>query len=302
MIRYSISDADLQDRIEAAKPGWSAAAQARTRRLLAAGEYIDGWEEGEHRIAWGDVKRVFRELQGNKCGYCERPLAAGGDKTPEIGASEHDIEHYRPKAEVTVWGSRKHAAAPQFGFKWVNVARGGYYWLAFDRWNYCTACKVCNTELKGSRFPIQGTPGTHGLSRRQLDSQEQPLLLYPLGTVDDDPQLHIEFNGVAPVAIKASPRGRATIEFFLLDRRDDLEQGRTRALLIAWNWIRLELEASSKQEETERRAKTDALIQDPRFQHANFIRSFVRLARSQPDKARALHAAAMADCAESVNP
>lgn len=296
MIRYPISDDELQTRIETAKPGWNAAAAARTQRLIDAQQYIDDWNDGEQRVAWRDIKSVYRELQEHKCGYCERPLATGGNNTPNIGASEHDVEHYRPKATVVAWGARKHAAAPQFHFAWVNVPRNGYYWLAFDRWNYCTACKVCNTELKGNRFPIRGKPGGPKLDRHQLDSREKPLLLYPLGTIDDDPELHIGFNGVTPVAINGSERGQATIELFLLDRRDDLERGRTEALLIAWNWIRDELEASAEHKD-ERRAETNALLDNPRLLHANFVRSLVRLARTQPHKARALHAEAMNDLA-----
>lgn len=294
MIRYAISDDGLQTRIETTKPGWDVAASARTRRLIATKRYFADWNDDEKRVAWTDIKSVFREIQGHKCGYCERPLSASGSNTPAIGGSEHDVEHYRPKARVATWGVRKHAEAPQFDFVWVNQARDGYYWLAFDRWNYCTACKVCNTELKGNRFPIQGAPGGPDLSRSQLDTLEQPLLLFPLGEIDDDPESHIKFNGVAPVAIGGSARGRATIEFFLLDRRDDLERGRTEALLIAWNWIGPELEASAEQM-SQRRAQTDALISKPGLLHANFIRSLVRLARSQPDDARELYRAAKGD-------
>lgn len=296
MSRYSISDEDLRGLIEEASASWLPAARARTKVLDDSGRYHDDWKDEEIKVSWGDIKSVYRTLQGDKCGYCERPLAASGKNTPEIGGSEHDVEHYRPKAKVTTWGRRKHAPAPAFDFAWNNEARSGYYWLAYDPWNYCTACKVCNTELKGNRFPIRGPAGDSTMDRRALDAQERPLLLFPLGHIDEDPQEHIEFNGITPVAVARSVRGRATIEFFLLDRRDDLERGRTDALLIAWNWIGRELDASDA-EQAARRAETDRLAARPGLLHANFVRSLVRLARTKPDHARQLHAAAMMDLA-----
>ena len=93
MIRYQITETELRDAIESEKPGWLARAQTRTDRFIAAGKY------DESSGIWSEIKRVYMDLQHDKCAYCERQLAAGEDG----GTIEHDVEHYRPKNSVPVW-------------------------------------------------------------------------------------------------------------------------------------------------------------------------------------------------------
>src|SRR5258708_6122558 len=69
----------------------------------------------------------------------------------------------------------------------VGDAHAGYFWLAFDLMNYCTSCITCNRERKRNFFPVAGTRGKPGQSLHELNATEQPMLVYPLGTVDDDP-------------------------------------------------------------------------------------------------------------------
>ena len=41
---------------------------------------------------WSETKQVYIELQHSKCAFCEKPLE---------GRIEQDVEHFRPKGEVS---------------------------------------------------------------------------------------------------------------------------------------------------------------------------------------------------------
>ena len=136
------------------------------------------------------------------------------------------MEHYRPKSRVTAWTDTTGTTHP-------TGRAGGYWWLAYHLQNYCTSCKVCNSSLKGDRFPIQAAPGAPEAHPPSLDAAERPLLLFPVGDHAPDPAIHIQFTGVLPVG--ATPEGRATIDFFRLDRRQELEEARKRAIYAVWS-------------------------------------------------------------------
>ena len=57
---------------------------------------------------WGETKQILHEYQHGKCCYCERRRDTN---------AEADIEHFRPKLEVT-----------------ENSEHPGYWWLAYE-WN-----------------------------------------------------------------------------------------------------------------------------------------------------------------------
>ena len=80
----------------------------------------------------------------------------------------------------------------------------GYYLLAFHPRNYITACKSCNTPLKSNYFPIAGEQrGPQSDNPAHLAS-EQPFLIYPLGSLDDDPEEVLTFDGIVPKPAKQS--------------------------------------------------------------------------------------------------
>ena len=82
MIRYPIHPAQLEARVEQHRPGWLARAAERTERFREAGKY------GESSSIWTEIKRPYMELQGFKCGFCERRLEKSA-----YGNIEHDVEH-----------------------------------------------------------------------------------------------------------------------------------------------------------------------------------------------------------------
>ena len=94
MIRYYIHPATWRNLIETTAPGWLERAQGRTDRFRELGRFE------ESSSIWSQVKRAYMELQGFKCGFCERRL-----EKSRFGNIEHDVEHYRPKGSVKVWPS-----------------------------------------------------------------------------------------------------------------------------------------------------------------------------------------------------
>jgi hypothetical protein len=220
MIRYPIHPRQLADRIERERPGWLARAAQRTASFRHVGRY------DEEIGIWRDIKRTFMELQGFKCGFCERRL----EKSP-YGNTEHDVEHFRPKAKVTEWPPRsvRRERHIHFGFPLGPAADPGYFLLAYHLENYLISCKTCNTALKANSFPI--ARGRHTDAERTRDlGDERAYLIYPIGASDDDPERLITFRGVlpVPVATKGHARKRAlvTIRFFELDSREVLLEER----------------------------------------------------------------------------
>jgi hypothetical protein len=197
MVRYDISPAELEARIDALKPAWRGTARAKTRAIQARGR-DDKQLDGE---GWSDIKPVFMELQANKCAYCERKLSGR-----PYGNREHDVEHFRPKSRLRAWPDKalhKHLMDPatgrikEYGFALGSAEARGYALLAFEPLNYCTACARCNQSLKSDFFPVRGTRVlTQGHPARL--KAEKAFLPYPIGRIDDDPAKLITFAGVVP--------------------------------------------------------------------------------------------------------
>jgi hypothetical protein len=231
--------------VRKAVKGWLKKAKARTAQLIAAGAYIDKkkWDKLPAKqkvvlpepisVEWGSVKHVFMEVQNEKCAYCERKLAA---ETSKGGKGEHHVEHFRPKSSVKSW-----SAPASINFVTGGPSVTGYYWLAFNLLNYCTACTTCNSGYKHDYFPISGARGIPGSPPGgQLNTTEQPFLLYPLGKVDDDPEDVIRFRGITAFPPDRDPllppkdrknahrnrRARVVIELFALNTREELLFGR----------------------------------------------------------------------------
>ncbi|MBL8933197.1 MAG: hypothetical protein JNM69_01510 [Archangium sp.] len=151
----------------------------------------------------------------------------------------------------------------------------GYVWLAFDHLNYGVSCKTCNSELKGDRFPILGKRGKKGQRNAALDPVEKPCLVLPIGATGADPEALLGWNGplVFPkkgLSAEDTLRAKVLIDFFELDTRRDLLEGRCSGIVMLLPQLKLKT-AAAKQ-------FVQALVHD----HANYagcLRAFVDLYR-----------------------
>jgi hypothetical protein len=145
---------------------------------------------------WGQLKEHLQDLFQGRCAYCEAWFQS---------VSYGDVEHYRPKAEVT-----------------DDPQHPGYYWLAYDPENYLPACSQCNTGGKGNHFPVEGArvaiPGAN------LDT-EKPLLFNPYWDRQCDhvayvPAIYTNHPTlVAGCAVAKTQRGTQSIECYALNRQ-----------------------------------------------------------------------------------
>ncbi|MCA9101757.1 MAG: hypothetical protein KDA63_11430 [Planctomycetales bacterium] len=282
MIRYVITEAQLHEDIESEMHGWLARAQERTDGFIAAGKY------DESSNIWSDIKRVYLRLQHDKCAYCERQLAAGEDG----GTIEHDVEHFRPKNTVPRWPTGNDVS---FSFGTGEPLENGYFWLAYHPLNYCTSCKKCNTPQKKNFFPIAQNRGSVTDDPASLNASEGPLLIYPIGDLDEDPETLIEFVGPLPKpAKKNGPRWRrakVTIKFFKLDTREELIRERCERLVALDNALKI---VDSALPDADKEVAKDDIrrLQEPKSPHANCVRSACRMYVETPDAMRDVFAAA----------
>lgn len=275
MIRYAITKDQLEAAVDKEKPKWRSRAKWRQAKINAAKKY------DEKTDIWSEIKDVYRRLQNQKCAYCERQLA--GDR---YGSIEHDVEHFRPKNATTEWSHDKVEKT------WHKRGRSdGYYWLAYDLFNYVTSCKPCNTMLKGNGFPIALTGGKECDTIDELNKMERPLLIYPLSDKDADPETLIHFRGIAAVSINADVachehrRASVTIAFFDLNGRDELQRDRARVIKLVWD--ALEKRDNPQSSPNERRAAQEDLdtYVHSGHEHANCARSFVRMYKTNLEEA-----------------
>jgi hypothetical protein len=276
------------DQIRRDHPNWLGRAEEKRKAAIAAGKVGDG--DG----IWSDIKGLFIRAQHYKCGYCEEPMAEIAEgKTEGIGV-DYDIEHFRPKNRVQEWPTAE-VLAERPGIDYGHqVAAGpatGYVRLAFEPQNYLVSCKLCNSYYKRDRFPIAGQPEAVATQRADLDAVELPLLLFPFGEDGDDPEKLLTFEGAAigPLATLAGYdrlRARVVIDFFELDSRAGLLQGRSAVIKMLFP-------------ELEQRGVPDAdsfveALQSARFPYAACARAFVRLYDEDPEAAQRHYLAARA--------
>lgn len=284
MIGYKISYQDLKALVDAHSPSWIARASARTADFIKIGKY------DEASNIWSDVKAVYMRLQGEgKCIFCERKL-----ESEQFGMGEQDVEHFRPKGRVRAWKAPAKFSAHGLIITRPALNAPGYHRLPYHLFNYGAACKPCNSALKSDYFPIVGNYDFDGDDPKTLAS-EQPLLIYPLGDFDDDPEDLIEFVGASPRPVPSNGYGRdraqTTIEFFALadtDTRKNLFRERATILIALWG----QLEAAKSPGNT-KAADAVAAFQSEKSAHANCARSFVRLYRANRSAAQGHFEAAM---------
>ncbi|WP_052007389.1 HNH endonuclease family protein [Burkholderia paludis] len=284
MIGYKITYKDLETLIEAKVPGWVARAKKRTANFRAAGKY------DEVSSIWSEVKSVYMRLQGeSKCIYCERKL-----ESEEYGLIEQDVEHFRPKGSVRRWKLSARLVAEGVTITDPGASAPGYHLLPYHLFNYSASCKPCNSTLKSDCFPIAGTYKFAGSNPTKLAS-EQPLLIYPLGDFDADPEALIKFQGVSPQPVDANGHNRhralVTIEFFdLADpiKRKNLFRERAQVITALWP----QLEAVSRNPGDALASDLVADYQSDKAPHTNCARSFATLYHQDRPEAERLYRAA----------
>jgi hypothetical protein len=224
---------------------------------------------------------------GSKCAFCERKL-----ESEEFGKGEFAVEHFRPKANVKAWPLPDSLGAQGVSLAEPPSGKGGYYLLAFDIFNYSAACIPCNSALKRDYFPVAAAHNLSGGRPEDLLS-EQPLLLYPIGDFDDDPEDAIYFYGYLsqPVAASGHLRRRAlvTIEFFQLNsqKRKNLLVERARVLVGLYPSLEVLAGAAKRADKLEAQEVVDAAT-SAAAPHANCARSFRKLYARDADEAREL--------------
>lgn len=271
MIGYPCTRKELEAAIETESPGWLADTAGRTKGFIKRKKF------DETKSAWSEVKVVYMRLQGGaKCAFCERKL-----ESETYGAGEQAVEHFRPKGRVMPWKS----APADVPVAPVKKGQKGYYWLSYHPFNYSAACHPCNSSLKGDRFPIAGKYQSKG-DPAALQKSELPLLIYPIGDIDADPESLITFTGALPVPVHSSGKKRqraaATIKFFDLDNLDtrgNLFKERANVIVL------LQAALDNLNGSAAARARAQLILDNaarPNFPHANCARSFLRLAKADP--------------------
>lgn len=277
MIRYRASAEEIAALVTKEVPGWHDNAAKRTAKLIAAGTF----DESSH--IWSQVKPVFMQVQHDKCAFCERRFAAADHG----GAIELDLEHFRPKSSVEDWPD-----GAALGFKLGRPSPTGYYWLANDLQNYVAACKKCNTPLKKNYFPIAGRRGPSPRRPPQLQKSEEPYLIYPLGNLDADPADVITFLGmVAKPAVRKSngprwKRAKVIIEFFKLNAREELREGRARMIVLLYTCLAARDNAALPQHARDDGHDGVEICIDERSPHSACAIAFVKLFEKRPVAAR----------------
>lgn len=283
MIRYRSTRRQLERAVDTHHPGWRERAAIRTARFIAQGKCE------EDSSIWSEIKVVFMRLQHFKCAYCERALAG-----ETHGSGEHDLEHYRPKSSVKAWPTaairQDRGLTYSFGTGPADVS--GYYWISYNLENYAASCKPCNSALKSNYFPIAGNRGGATATIRQLNSWEKPFVIFPIGTLDADPKDLIEFDGI--VAIPKATRGHArrraqvTIDFFDLNNREELWDGRFAVIRALWGALELSHEGASQRSRRDAREVIEELTAG-NSPHTSCAQAFVALFERDPEDAWAVY-------------
>lgn len=179
----------------------------RTRELREAydrGERDFEFDSGIYGAK--SVKNRLIKAQHKKCCFCEARITH---------VSYGDVEHFRPKG-----GYRQEAED--------DLAKPGYYWLAYDWSNLFLSCQICNQRFKRNFFPLID-PGQRATSHQEDIKQEEPLFVNP---ADDEPEDFIGFREEFPFAVNGNRRGDKTITAIGLERTDLEEMRRDRLKVI----------------------------------------------------------------------
>jgi hypothetical protein len=147
--------------------------------------------------------------------------------------------------------------------------------------------------MKKRYFPVESNYMLVGEEPSQM-LNEKPLLIYPVGDFDENPENLIRFHGVSPQAVENSGYKRAralvTIEFFHLDnveKRRNLLEERARIIIILYP----QLEKITDGASDAKLASAQGIIAkstSPEAPHTNCARSFKRLYENDRREAEAI--------------
>lgn len=228
MIRYSITEKELERRITAEKKSWLSRAKKRTT------QYRKGGVDPKESHFWGEIKKVYIQLQHSKCGYCETGLQDG-----VLASKVHEVEHFRPKGRISAWPNKKAVNCKKLRHcaPMGDARSTGYSLLAYHPLNYVIACTRCNSTLKSDYFPIAHIRMVKAQHPKRM-RKESALLIYPISDIDrHDPSDLISFNGPFAVAKHRSgfahQRAMTNIHFFMLNH-EDLILRRSKMLMHLW--------------------------------------------------------------------
>jgi hypothetical protein len=283
VIRHDATLDSLDSEIRAMSPTWFDRARAILVGLPASPRSSD------FPGLWSEIKDVYIKLQNSKCAFCEKPLE---------GRIEQDVEHFRPKVRVEHW-TVPADLVPDFAEAGVSIVQpgdgspeSGYRFLAYHPLNYAIACKPCNSVLKKNYFPV-AKPRKTGARKPPSHAAERPLLIYPIGGIDVDPEALITFvEGVVPQPARKSGLGRlralVTISIFRLG--DPVERKvffQSRARAICDLYMNLQFIRENRDPEVMEAAKSNvARMLSPEGPFANCLRCFHRLFEDSPEEAR----------------
>jgi hypothetical protein len=287
MIRIEVNEAALLEAVRQKSPQWLDRAKKKLKAARQAGKI------GEKDGIWSEIKEVFILLQDFKCIYCEFPLPKVDPDSADKVAVDYDVEHFRPKNRVTAWPTadelKRRPSVADYQASVGTGAADGYLRLAFDPFNYVVSCKVCNSSYKADRFPIAGHPDTRSTKRSSLDTTELPLLLFPFGDDGDEPEQLLHFEGPMigprPLAGHDQLRATAVVDFFELDTREGLLEGRCWLIQLLWQKLE-ERESDDAEEKAEAEAFLDVVLSTTRFPHTACGRAFIALYEEDRERAR----------------
>lgn len=143
---------------------------------------------------WRSLKSWLAGLSNEKCWYCEA----------KISRAPFDVDHFRPKLGITVDGVKLDGET-------------GYYWLAYEWWNFRLSCQRCNRPErdeagvlygKANEFPLRDEALRCALPTSSL-ADEEPRLLDPCNPQDCELLAH----GVDG-EVKPSSANEESWEFF----------------------------------------------------------------------------------------
>lgn len=229
-----------------ARPGVPANFTTLAAKRLTAVETLvirDGEVCAEHftgQELWREprFKGVLKVARRARCGFCEQGRAL---------SHELDVEHYRPKSEVSVWDG-----SPSIVLDHPPPRRrvcAGYWWLAYAWENYALACKVCNQKWKRDLFPVVGVHPSYGVG---MEAGERPLLLHPFEPFKLGEHLRWDELGyLHPV----TDRGYATIVTCGLNREDLVAARR-----MLWNDVERALCSIDEHLDADRWEKAEPLL------------------------------------------
>jgi uncharacterized protein (TIGR02646 family) len=171
--------------------------------------------------SWVALKKWLSNASDHKCWYCEVKNAR----------APFDVDHFRPKLGITVDGVRL-------------PGHNGYYWLAYEWWNFRLSCQRCNRPEKdetdsirgkANEFPIFDEMQRCALPAGTLD-KELPRLLDPCVQTDCELLAHGVDGEVKPIAPDGSweyQRARYTIDQLGLNEWNTPEDKRGRWQTLA---------------------------------------------------------------------